>query len=267
MVLAWALHLVLNVALKDWSGPIGSVMQLPTRIGSRDMVSYLGTGLLAVLLADGVARFASGARVLPMSARWLCASVLACLVLTAATLTRNALPIMAVELGMAVFALIGASATRQQRLYRSGLAAAVFVFIAAVVAVNVSFDTRWQNFADSARIAWDTEHNTWWINQLENPQPKNAQGVLVDHSTYNRIAWIKGVSRMIAEYPLGTGYDRNAFRRALMKHYGASNTSTGHAHAGLFDFTHGDRHSWWRDVYWRPAVAEHVRLAALAQYS
>lgn len=43
---------------------------------------------------------------------------------------------------------------------------------------------------------------------------------------------------MIAEYPLGAGYDRNAFRRdAGMRHYGAANTATGHAHAGLLDFT------------------------------
>ena len=48
---------------------------------------------------------------------------------------------------------------------------------------------------------------------------------------------MKGACKMIAAYPLGTGYDRNAFRRALMKHYGAANTAAGHAHAGLLDFT------------------------------
>ncbi|GAB2876362.1 hypothetical protein GCM10027046_00150 [Uliginosibacterium flavum] len=237
VAVAWALHLILNVVLKDWAGSFSTVMQAPTRIGSRDMVSYLGTGLLAVLLADAVAHMAGGVRVLPMSARWLWVSVAATLLLTAATLTRNALPIMAIELGLAVVALIGASLTRQQKWRRSGLAAAVLVLVGGAFAANLVLDARWKNFADSARIAWDIEHNTWWINQIENPRPNNAQGVPVDHSAYNRIAWIKGVSKMIAEYPLGTGYDRNAFRRALMKYYGTPNNATGHAHAGLFDFT------------------------------
>lgn len=234
---AWALHLLLNVLLKDWSQPLVSTMQASTRVGSRDMVSYLGTGLLALLLADGVARFAGGVRLLPLTTRWLWAGVLACIALTVATMTRNALPVMAVEVSLAIAALIGASATRRQRLRRGALATLVLALVVGAMAANLVLDQRWTNFADSARIAWDIEHNTWWINQVENPRPVNAEGVPVDHSTYNRIAWIKGVSTMIAEYPLGTGYDRNAFRRALMKHYGASNTSTGHAHAGLFDFT------------------------------
>ncbi|MDP5238430.1 O-antigen ligase family protein [Uliginosibacterium sp. 31-16] len=234
---AWALHLILNVLLKDWSQPLVTVMQAATRVGSRDMVSYLGTGLLALLLADGVARFAGGVRLLPLATRWLWVSVLACIALTVATMTRNALPVMAVEVGLAIVALIGASATRRQRLRRGALATLVLALVAGAMAANLALDQRWTNFADSARIAWDTEHNTWWIDQVKNPRPVNAQGVPVDHSAYNRIAWIKGVCSMIAEYPLGTGYDRNAFRRALMKHYGADNTATGHAHAGLFDFT------------------------------
>lgn len=234
---AWALHLVLNVALKDWSLPPSAAMQAPTRVGTRDMVSYLGTGLLAVLLADAVARLAGGLRVLPVSTRVLWVAVLACILLTMATLTRNALPVMAVEIGLAVAALIGIAATRRQRLQRGGLAAVVVALIVVAMAANLKMDERWANFTDSARIAWDTEHNTWWIDQVKNPRPVNAQGVPVDHSAYNRIAWIKGVCSMIKEFPLGTGYDRNAFRRALMKHYGAESTATGHAHAGLFDFT------------------------------
>lgn len=237
MAAAWALHLVLNVVLKDWGQSVSAAMQAATRIGSRDMVSYLGTGLLALLLADAVARTSGGARVFPLSIRALWFSVIAAILLTAATLTRNALPIMAVEMAMATLALIGASATRQQKLRRGGLAALVLVLILSAIAANIALDVRWKKFMDSARIAWDIEGNTWWMDQTHQAPPVNAEGVPVDHSAYSRIAWFRGVAHMISEYPLGTGYDRNAFRRALMKHYGVEGSSTGHSHAGLMDFT------------------------------
>lgn len=235
---AWAVHLILNVALKDWGSlSFAAAMQAATPIGTRDMVSYLGTGLLALLLADGVARAAGREKVFPLTLHWLWAGVFAAASLTVATMTRNSILVMALELGIAMAALIGASGTRPQRVRRGLLAVTVMVLVSAAAIANFTLDARWKNFSDSARIAWDIEHSTWWIDQVANPQPHNAQGVPVEHSAYNRIAWIKGASYLITQYPLGTGYDRNAFRRALMKHYGAANTASGHAHAGLLDFT------------------------------
>lgn len=237
LLAAWALHLLLNVLLKDWSLPPGTAMQAATRVGSRDMVSYLGTGLLALLLADAVARFAGGLRMLPVSARVLWGAIIACIVLTLATLTRNALPVMAAEIGLAVVALIGLAATRRQRLHCTGLAAAVAALIISAMAVNLAMDQRWANFSDSVRIGWDIDGHDWWLDQVANPRPHNDQGVPVDHSAYSRAAWLRGAVRMIGEYPLGTGYDRNALRRALARSYGPSAHAPGHAHAGLLDFT------------------------------
>lgn len=237
---AWALHLLLNIALKDWRLlSLSAAMQAGTPIGTRDMVSYLGTGLLALLLADGIARSAGRDRILPCSTRLVWSCAFAASALTAATMTRNSILVMALEWTIAMFSLIGASEDRQQRSSRLMVAIAALLLVAAAATSNIVLDKRWRNFADSARIAWDIDNNGWWIDQVKNPRPTNAQGVPVDHSAYNRIAWIRGASRLIAEYPLGTGYDRNAFRRALMKHYGAENTASGHAHAGLFDFTLG----------------------------
>lgn len=235
---AWALHLILNILLKDWASPsLAVALQAGTPVGTRDMVSYLGTGLLALLLADIVARAAGREKLFPLSSKWLWASILATVVLTTATVTRNAILVMAFEVVVAMVALIGTAASKAQRSRRTLLAVAVLALVALTIMANVVLDGRWKNFADSARIGWDIEHSTWWIDQVKNPQPTNAQGVPVDHSAYNRVAWVRGASHLIAEYPLGTGYDRNAFRRALMKHYGAAATASGHAHAGLLDFT------------------------------
>jgi hypothetical protein len=235
---AWALHLILNVGLKNWnSQSLAADLQAATAIGSRDMISYLGTGLLALLLGDAVARATTREGVLPFSSRWLWAGIFATTVLTAATMARNSIMVMALELFIAMAVLIGSSGDRRQRSRRSLLALTVVVLVSATAMANFRLDDRWKNFSDSARIAWDIERNSWWIDQVANPQPSNAEGIPVDHSAYNRIAWIRGASHLITEYPLGTGYDRNAFRRALMKHYGAGSTASGHAHAGLFDFT------------------------------
>jgi hypothetical protein len=234
---AWALHLLLNLILRHWAGPFVEVLEQPTPIGTRDMVSYLGTGLLAVLLADGVARLEKVVPLLPLSSRWLFAVTAMAMVLTTATMTRNALPVMALEIGIAVIALIAGSATRTQRWCRGGIAAGVLLLVCVAFTANLMLDARWRNFADSARIALDIDHSTWWIDQVKNPHPMTAQGVPVDPSAYNRIAWMRGAGRLITVYPLGTGYDRNAFRRALMRYYGAANTASGHAHAGLLDFT------------------------------
>lgn len=235
---AWALHLLLNMALKDWGAlSLSAALGAGTAIGTRDMVSYLGTGLLALLLADSVARSAGSARILPLADKFIWVGTFAASALTAATMTRNSILVMALEWAMAMLALIGSSENRQQRSHRLIVAAAALLVVAAAATANIVLDKRWSNFSDSARIAWDIDNNSWWIDQGENPRPSNAQGVPVDHSAYNRIAWIRGASRLITEYPLGTGYDRNALRRALVKHYGAQSTASAHAHAGLFDFT------------------------------
>lgn len=235
---AWTLHLLLNVALKDWgSQSFSMTMQTGTAIGTRDMVSYLGTGLLAVLLADGVARAGGGESAFPLPTKGVWACVLATTVLTTATMTRNSILVMALELAIAMAALIGTSGNKQQRSRRRMLAATTMLLVTATAFANLTLDDRWKNFSDSARIAWNIDHHTWWIDPVKNPPPENLQGVPVDLSAYYRIAWMRGASFLIAEYPLGTGYDRNAFRRALMRHYGAASTASGHAHAGLLDFT------------------------------
>jgi hypothetical protein len=235
---AWALHLLLNVALADWrSQPFVAAMQTGTPIGTRDMVSYLGTGLLALLLADGVGRAGGQARLFALADKALWAGVFAATGLTAATMTRNSIVVMALEWAIAMIALNSLSASRRQRVRHATLALAALLLVGGAATANFVLDARWQNFADSARIAWDIEHNDWWIDQVEHAQPITPRGIPVDHSAYSRIAWARGASHMIAEYPLGTGYDRNAFRRTLMRHYGAANTAAGHAHAGLLDFT------------------------------
>lgn len=237
--LAWGLHLVLNMVLKDWHLDVHAALQSATVIGSRDMESYLGTGVLGLLLADAVGRMAGRERLLPLAHWCLGAGIVAVVLLTAATLTRNALPVMALEAFLAILALVWASRTGIQKLRRGSLAAVVLLLVVAMGAADLKLDPRWKTFQDSARIAWDIDSHKWWLDSQQYPRPELSPGVVVDDSAYLRVAWLHGALRMIAHYPLGTGYDRNAFRRALERDYGPIENPPGHAHSGLLDFTLG----------------------------
>ncbi len=163
--------------------------------------------------------------------------LLAATVLTVATMTRNALPVLML-LGTVAAASFVSTRPRQTRSRAIALVSLATVLLASGIAINVKNDERWARFASSVAIGLDIEHQKAWLAQEQTPLPLNAQGLPVDDSAYMRTAWMKGLLTEIARHPLGVGYDRNAFGNALRAHYGQWVT-TGHGHAGIFDFTIG----------------------------
>lgn len=238
-VVAYLIYLIFQVIYKPWDlpAPAGQILLQTTRIGSRDLASYLGTALVALQLADLVAYSARG-RGLVNGPVWLRAlALIAATALTVATMTRNALPILLLLGAIAASAFI-ATRPRQTRLRAIALVAVAAVLLASGIAINVKHDARWARFASSVAIGLDIEHQKAWLAQEQTPLPLNAQGLPVDDSAYMRTAWMKGLLTEIARHPLGVGYDRNAFGNALRADYGKWVT-TGHGHAGVFDFTVG----------------------------
>lgn len=234
----WAAHLVLNFLLKDWSAPLHDVLQADSLIGSRDLESYLGTHLLAIVLADVAGRLTGRARLIPCSTTWVVLGMVLTVALTGAMLTRNALPVMGLEVLLAIAGVLVVSRPGKERLRRVGMASGALLLIVCVFAVDLALDPRWKNLSETAVVAWDIDAHQWWLDPDHNPYPQTIEGKPVDDSAYSRVAWMHGILRMIGDYPLGTGYDRNAFRRALARHYGpAQEVSPGHAHTGVMDFT------------------------------
>jgi len=238
-VIAYLVYLTFQVIYKPWDlpAPAGQILLQTTRIGSRDLASYLGTALVALQLADLVAHSARG-RGLLNGPVWLRAlGLVAATALTVATMTRNALPILML-LGAVAAAAFVATRPRQTRLRAIALVGVAALLLASGVAINVKSDERWARFASSVAIGLDIEHQKAWLAQEQTPLPLNAQGLPVDDSAYMRTAWMKGLLTEIARHPLGVGYDRNAFGNALRADYGKWVT-TGHGHAGMLDFTVG----------------------------
>jgi len=238
-VIAYLVYLTFQVIYKPWDlpAPAGQILLQTTRIGSRDLASYLGTALVALQLADLVAHSARG-RGLLNGPVWLRAlGLVAATALTVATMTRNALPILMLLGAVAAVAFV-ATRPRQTRLRAIALVGVAALLLASGIAINVKSDERWARFASSVSIGLDIEHQKAWLAQEQTPLPLNAQGLPVDDSAYMRTAWMKGLLTEIARHPLGVGYDRNAFGNALRADYGKWVT-TGHGHAGMLDFTVG----------------------------
>lgn len=122
----------------------------------------------------------------------------------------------------------------------SGKKAVGFGVFAVCLAVfltwgNYQMDKRWQSFGESARVAWEGKSDVW-RNPVGATYPTLESGEPIDASAYTRIAWIKAGVDLIADYPLGVGYGRNAFGHALRK---TGPSTLGHAHSGLIDWAVG----------------------------
>ena len=67
--------------------------------------------------------------------------------------------------------------------------------------------------------------------------PKLKSGEQVGQSNYERIAWLKEGIKLVADNPLGVGFDRLAFGHALKVKFGER--GRGHSHSSLIDFAVG----------------------------
>jgi|GEM_PF-4808880 len=239
LVLAYLLYLVFQLIYKPWGQhlPVAILLQESTPIGSRDLASYLGTALVAVFLGDLLGQ-AAGRNCLLGGPLWVKISMIALsILLTVATVTRNALPVLLL-LG-AVAAACFVTARRMSARHLAAMGALLIVATAiAATAFSLRNDPRNGGLAESIVAGLDTEHQKAWLTPGGRRLPKDSHGKEVEGSTYLRTAWMKGLLTEISRHPLGVGYDRNAFGMALRKDYGDWVTA-GHGHAGMLDFTLG----------------------------
>jgi O-antigen ligase len=121
-----------------------------------------------------------------------------------------------------------------------GKVLAVVVVALVVMSVlgwaNYQLDPRWARFQETAQIAWQAGPNEAWVHPDDAELPRLKSGESVEPSAYFRIAWIRAGLNLVADYPWGVGYGRNAFGHALRK---SMETRLGHAHSGLIDWTVG----------------------------
>lgn len=115
------------------------------------------------------------------------------------------------------------------------LVALLGIFLAGLAYVFVKSDPRWQVFEETATIALEGDPAKAWLTHKDYPLLTNGQ--VVDGSAYERVSWIKEGLKMSLRYPMGTGFNRNAFFDTLDREYHLNGTVRGgHSHSGIVDF-------------------------------
>jgi O-Antigen ligase len=99
----------------------------------------------------------------------------------------------------------------------------------------VKSDPRWQTFRETAEIAIKGDPGKAWLLRKDYPLLSNGQPV--EGSAYERISWIKEGIKLSMRYPMGTGFNRNAFSDTLDRDYQLNGLIRGgHSHSGIVDF-------------------------------
>lgn len=117
----------------------------------------------------------------------------------------------------------------------------LLVFLLSSILASLSYffvksDPRWQTFRETAEIAIEGDPGKAWLGRL-NALPLLSNGQPVDGSAYERISWIKEGVKMSLRYPMGTGFNRNAFFDNLDREYHLNGQIRGgHSHSGIVDF-------------------------------
>jgi O-antigen ligase len=199
-----------------------------------DKASYLTNLALSLLLAEGVFRIQARRRILPVGNVVLFLLVGLGLFTAYLERVRNGGVAFFVVLLVALALLVWMRPKR----HRKGLVIGAFIGVVALVTIGgmVERDPRWATFAQTAKIAWNTQAHLAWLNPQKYPYPKLPDGKQVDTSTFLRVAWFKEGGLLVLEHPLGVGFGRNAFGHGLEQKYGEGE---GHSHSGLLDMAIG----------------------------
>jgi O-antigen ligase len=113
-----------------------------------------------------------------------------------------------------------------------GASAVIFVILGVLAVGN---DPRYEGFAESVAIGWDTENHRNWLHGFQTRDwPLRANGEKVDESTYTRVAWAKEGVKLVVDHPWGTEISKYTFSRLISEKYGVDFVS--HSHIGLIDF-------------------------------
>ena len=107
--------------------------------------------------------------------------------------------------------------TMRRRLVVAGITLVTFTLIA----LDLIFDPRWDSLYATIPVAWNTaaHRHAWMYPNAGLPSLPNGQPVAP--SNYLRIAWIKEGFKSLFDFPLGLGYSRSVFGKALLLRFGS----------------------------------------------
>jgi len=192
--------------------------------GQNDYQSSINGMLLTLVLAERVASKLAHGHESPYPPRMGWIMVATSLLGDVVIRMRNGTLSSIVMLGLAVLAV--------GRIRRRYLA---LLLVAAGLGISsFALDERWSGLRESLVIGWTSE-SLYWQGFDEQRRPRLASGAPVEQSAYARSAWARQALDAIAEHPLGLGFGRDAFGRAIEMKYGYKGMVS--SHSGWLDFT------------------------------
>ena len=239
IIAALALHVIYIdiTGILQWA----RIGQMPTRLaGFSEHVGYSNNVvlmLLTLLLAEAYSRLnrRRGALAVP---NWVFATILgAGIVALVFAWARNGIVELSCVLGVLI--VLYWREHRSSPTSRRRLGVAMLFGAGALLAAvwGLSADPRTSMLFQDIPIALDTATHKAWLDQSKYPLPKRSDGTEVSHSNYLRIAWAKEGIILVSEKPLGVGYGRDAFGRALLPKGGGD--INGSSHSGWLDLAIG----------------------------
>jgi hypothetical protein len=217
IMMVWQLWIwITSGATGGWPGGV-------TPFGERDQFSSVGGMLFALAFGDRLAALYRGRREALWQPRagWMAITI--SLLADAATRVRNGTLVNAAM-------LVGATIAMGRRRPR------VLILLAAAVALgsaSLAMDKRWNRSLESLSVGWNS-HSLYWQTWDPATRPTTPSGAILEESAYARAAWARQALDFIAEYPMGLGFGRDAFGRAVEMKYGHRGMVS--SHSGWLDF-------------------------------
>jgi hypothetical protein len=192
----------------------------------RDYQSSLNGFLLALLLAERLAVLSVGpiAALFPAWLGW--AALTVSLVADIALRTRNGTMI-------SIALLLAAIVWMARRRPRFTL---LLFTVATLGGASFALDSRWSGLKESIVVGWSSP-SLYWMSGDPKVRPSTPSGAALEESAYARAAWARQAVLAIGKHPLGLGFGRDGFGRAIAEQYGFPGMVS--SHSGWLDFALG----------------------------
>ena len=220
-LLGWQLHLWLVAGAWPFKA---------TPFAAYDYQGTLNSFFLSLLVADRLAWVLEKYSPLALGQRFGWVLLLLSLASDLALQSRNSTAITVLLLLAASLALLRTS-SRQWRII-----AVATGMIAMVGAGSLSFDSRWQGLRESTAVGWSSP-SLYWLTNDAATRPVTPSGAGLEESAYLRTAWAHQAMQAIGEHPLGLGFGRDGFGRAIAEKYNSPGMVS--SHSGWLDFALG----------------------------
>jgi hypothetical protein len=227
VVTALLAHLLWMFGWQLWllatTGAVGDGSKGLVPFGERDYHSSLNGFLLALLLSERLATQHIRVVGAPLLARrgWIGLGL--ALVGEVVLRVRNGTLISVILLSISTLSVV----RFRQRFFLLALV------VAMLGGASLALDSRWSGLKESLMVGWSSP-SLHWLDSVENPAPPTPSGKPLEISAYARAAWAHEAIKAIAENPLGLGFGRDAFGRAIEMKYGYKGMVS--SHSGWLDF-------------------------------